>query len=165
MAHLAILPRPTIGEPMKLLFWNAYHGFIKSKRHMLEPVARKRAFARHLASKETDVGIMLEMSGFSDETLAEFAAEWDHDHYALTPGRFPFAVTSKHFIRRPWFQTGAMAHGFFMVTIESLRLVIAHIPPAEYTDRPAEIREIMSPLIHMLNDDQPFLFLADIKKP
>ena len=147
---------------MKLLFWNAYHGFQQSKRHMLKPNARQNAFANHIAAKNPDVAILLEMTGFTDETMAKYAENWGHKHYALTPGEFPFAVTATDFIRKPWYQAGKMKHGFFMVTIDSLRIVIAHIPPEEYSDRASEAREILSPLIHMLNDNQPFLLLADL---
>ena len=45
---------------MKIIFWNAYHGFSKSSDAMLPPTARKAAFADWLSEQQPDTSIFLE---------------------------------------------------------------------------------------------------------
>ena len=147
---------------MKIIFWNAYHGFSKSTGTMLPPAARKAAFAKWVTQQAPDTVIFLEATNFTNTSLGIYASHWNHHHTLLNAGTFPIALTSHQIIRHPICHHQHMCNGYMMATISQTTLFCTHLPPEKYADRAAESREVLSQLIFLLQQQKPFLFLADL---
>ena len=147
---------------MKIVFWNAYHGFEKSQNGMLPPQQRKNQFAAWLNEQQADVVILLEMSGFDHTKLSIYASRWGHAHVLLNSGRFPIAITSRWLIQNPFCHYQNMKNGFVMAKIQQQEIFVTHIPTAKYANRDLESQELLSHLIPLIRDNRSPLIFADL---
>lgn len=147
---------------MKIVFWNAYHGFEKSQTGMLPPQERKKQFANWLNEQQADVVILLEMTGFDHTKLGVYASRWGHSNVLINSGTFPIAITSRWLIQSPFCHYQNMTNGFVMAKIQELDLFVTHIPPEQYAIREIESQELLSHLIPLMRDNRSPLIFADL---
>ena len=146
-----------------LFFWNIYNGFqVGPEEGLYKGNLRDSMEADVLAEEAADAVALLELQGFNPAKLNTLAEKWGHRHHLLLKGEFPMAFTSHLPLRRPSWNTQNMKHGFISIDLESLKLILCHIPPAKYTDRSRELRQLLAQLLPILEQDQPFILLGDL---
>lgn len=148
---------------MKIIFWNIYNGFQGGPEEGLyKGNLRESMVADFLEEEAADAVALLELQGFNPTKLKALAERWTHRHHFLLKGEFPMAFTSRFPLRRPSWNTQNMKHGFISIDLQSLKLILCHIPPEKYTDRSKELRQLLAQLLPILEQEQPFILLGDL---
>lgn len=147
---------------MKIIFWNIYNGFQNGPEEGLyKSNLRESMIADILVEQEADAVALLELQGFNPAKLNTLAQKWNHQHHFLLKGEFPMAFTSKFPLRKPSWNTQNMKHGFISIELQSVKILLCHIPPEKYTDRSKELRQLLAQILPMLEQKQPFILLGD----
>jgi hypothetical protein len=145
---------------MKLLFWNSYHAFTRSKPPMLPPLERAEAAIKLISELDVDCLILLEMTEDNEEKCSP--SMWNHQHFLRT--QEGLLVSTKRELRNPRLWKENMLRGLLQIPLSFGSLLVAHIPPEQYAQEALELRGFLSPLLALLRQEEPFLLLSDLNR-
>jgi exodeoxyribonuclease-3 len=144
MKHLLLffaLAVPLTGisqKPITYLSYNILEGFKNDS-------TLKAGFVSWVKDINPDIAAFQETNKFTQKTLEEFAARYDH-HYAVLckePG-YPVALTSKYPIVNVQKVLDNMWHGYIYANVLDYHIFVLHLSPHNQEKRNREIAQIIA---------------------
>ena len=163
---------------MKIILWNIFEGFAHSTKAQAGDYhpQRQQLIRQWIQNQQPNVVALLELTGFQTEQFRDLALQWQHKHHHLLCGTFPMGICSEHTLNSPSPKVRGMTHGVISVEINSIHVVLCHIPPGKYaahqkneTDprkqqqgRATELRALLDIVLPKIKNNKELIVIGDL---
>ena len=148
---------------MKILLWNVYNGFQDgSKTDLLPSQVRRAAAYEWIRSQDVDAVGLLELQAFREADFGTLFRGWGHSNGQFLKGAYPMGLSSRIPMGNPIRHNVGMVHGLIAVEQGPITLILTHIPPDTYSDRPKELRTLLETVLPMMKRNRPIILMGDL---
>lgn len=161
LLSLLLLPFPFEGksrqvedERLRVISYNIWNGFEGDS-------SRRANFVRWINEQKPDILALTELVGFTEQELAELAAEYGHPYCAILKEEgYPVGVTSNRPITIVHKQVEGFWHGMLHVKTHDLDILVTHLCPFNWEFRLKEAQTLTAYIAgHQLKD---YLLMGDL---
>jgi endonuclease/exonuclease/phosphatase family metal-dependent hydrolase len=141
-------------EPLRLLTYNVLYGFNHGKA--------AEVGAKWIAEQKPDIVALQELNGFTQDTLAQIAGKWNHDHAVILKEKgFPVGLTANSEITVIEKRLDGMWHGYLHGKVRGINLFVVHLSPSRHAFRMKEADLLCAKVQSLLKADESVLLLGD----
>ena len=143
---------------MKIITYNILDGFENA-------AGRKKDCATWLKQQAPDILFLNELNGFTPQSLALYAKEWDHPYSFLLTGRsdYKIAITAKFPLTNiQAFYKDLLGHGIITCDCIGISLITTHLNPHSIKKRHHDLDFIIRKIETLLENKKNFVFGGDL---